>query len=720
MAAPSAIDFALFDLLADLHGRFLVLAGALVEAHELAEFVNLTADLNPRGVDVRDRAFAPGPHDHARVLGHVAFHAGGHDRRFADQQRHGLPLHVRTHQRAVGVVVLQERNQAGRNADHLAGSHVDVLDFVDRHHFEVGVIAGNDRVAAELAVVHGGVGRRQVGLAFLVRAQPHHVFAELAVVDFAVGRHQKAVLVDGRVNGQAGNQTDVGAFRRLDRADAAVVRNVHVADFEAGPLAVQTAGAQRRETTFVREHRERVGLVDHLRELAAAEKILDRRRDALGIDQAARSHVFHVLQTHPLLHRAAQLQEAFAQLVASQFVDGAQTAVAQMVDIVDFHVRVARGQPEQIPDGRDQILGPQRHFVFGHVELQLAVDAEAADFAQTITIGVEEFLVEEGSRLFQLRRIARAQALIDPQQGLFVARRGVFGQAVEDQGHFRIGHDFDGTQTRGADHLRDVLGDFLTAFEHDLAGLGAVGRIDDVVDRDLAFDLADAAAVDDFLGRGVVEDADQVGVEAVFGVHGPQQGQGRELAALIDAHAKRIFFAGVQFDPAAALGNDAAAVQAAIAGFHFADEVDAGAAMQLADHDALGTVNDELAAAEHDRHVAQVNFFLDRLLFGQAEPDAERTAVGEAQLAAFVGLVAGLAQLVADVFEPQRLVVAFDRENLAKHAFDALIGALLRRDVVLEKGLVTASLNFRKIRNGVRRAQAAEATDFLGAETPFC
>ena len=46
------------------------------------------------------------------------------------------------------------------------------------------------------------------------------------------------------VDRQARDQTDVRAFRRLDRADAAVVRNVHVAHFEAGPLAVQAARAR--------------------------------------------------------------------------------------------------------------------------------------------------------------------------------------------------------------------------------------------------------------------------------------------------------------------------------------------------------------------------------------------------------------------------------------------------------------------------------------------
>ena len=45
------------------------------------------------------------------------------------------------------------------------------------------------------------------------------------------------------------------------------------------------------------------------------------------------------------------------------------------------------------------------------------------------------------------------------------------------------------------------------------------------------------------------------------------------------------------------------------------------------------------------------------LLFGQPQPDAERPAVRKPQLTAFVGLVAGFAQLVADVLQPQRLVV---------------------------------------------------------------
>ena len=61
-------------------------------------------------------------------------------------------------------------------------------------------------------------------------------------------------LADAGVDAQAGNQTDVRAFRRFDRADAAVVREMDIAHFEARPLAVQPARPQRRQTPFVSEH----------------------------------------------------------------------------------------------------------------------------------------------------------------------------------------------------------------------------------------------------------------------------------------------------------------------------------------------------------------------------------------------------------------------------------------------------------------------------------
>ena len=128
------------------------------------------------------------------------------------------------------------------------------------------------------------------------------------------------------------------------------------------------------------------------------------------------------------------------------------------------------------------------------------------------------------------------------------------------------------------------------------------------------------------------------------------------------------------------------------------DEVDAGGAVELADDDALGAVDDELAAADHDRHVAEVDRLLDGgLALVEPEPDVERPAVGQAELAALVGFVARLAQVELDVFQLQGLVIALDREDLAEDPFQPRVGSLLGGDVGLEEPLVAPGLDLGQV-----------------------
>ena len=310
-------------------------------------------------------------------------------------------MHVGSHQRSVGVVVLEEGDQSGRHTDHLARRHVDVLNLVGRHHLEVAVVSGNDRIADQAAVLDLSIGRGQSGLVLLIRAEPLDLLGQLAAFDLLVRRDQETVLIHASVDRQARNQTDVRTFRRLDRADAAVVRNVHVADFKAGSLAIQTARAQCRQTPLVRQHRQRVGLIDHLRQFAAAEEVFDRRGDALRVHKASRGHVLDVLQAHSLLDGAAKLQEALAQLIAGQFVDRAKTSIAQVIDVVDLGRRLVAPQVHKILNRGNQVLGSQRHLVFADFQTQFPIDAEPAYATQPIAIRVVELLEEQRLGLFQ-------------------------------------------------------------------------------------------------------------------------------------------------------------------------------------------------------------------------------------------------------------------------------------------------------------------------------
>ena len=139
--------------------------------------------------------------------------------------------------------------------------------------------------------------------------------------------------------------------------------------------------------------------------------------------------------------------------------------------------------------------------------------------------------------------------------------------------------------------------------------------------------------------------------------------------------------------------------------------------MQLANNDPLGTVDDELTTAKHDRDVAEIDLFLDRLFARKTQRNAERATVGQSQLAALVWIVPGLSELIPQVLDLDGLVIAFDRENLTEHALDPVILPLVRRHVVLEKRVIEASLDLGEIGNGVADAAAAEVTNLSGLET---
>ena len=103
----------------------LVEAGAGVRAHEFPQLVDVDVvlrvvlqvarqlavlgDDDALRVDGGDDAGLFGDDDDLRVAGDALFDAGADERRLGLEQRHALALHVRTHERAIRVVVLEER-----------------------------------------------------------------------------------------------------------------------------------------------------------------------------------------------------------------------------------------------------------------------------------------------------------------------------------------------------------------------------------------------------------------------------------------------------------------------------------------------------------------------------------------------------------------------------------------------------------------------------------
>ena len=163
-----------------------------------------------------------------------------------------------------------------------------------------------------------------------------------------VGRLNKPQPVNARVGRQAAQQPDVRPFRRLNGADAPVVRGMDVPHIKAGPFPGQPAPAQGGKTPLVRQLRQRVRLVHKLRKLVAPEKLANGPRYGPHIHQFRRHRILRLFQPpHPVLEHPVHPQHADPHLVPYQLPRHPHPAVAQMVNVV-LRLLVGGVLPDQL------------------------------------------------------------------------------------------------------------------------------------------------------------------------------------------------------------------------------------------------------------------------------------------------------------------------------------------------------------------------------------
>ena len=359
------------DPLPHFHNGPLVDAGGVVGAEELNELIGFLLSPNGggialaavvlhgdmAGVQVGDHTVALRQHHNLRVNADLVLHAGAHNGGLGPEQGHGLTLHVGAHQGAVGVVVGQEGNHGGGDGDHHPGGNVDIVHHLPVHvHNLVPVPPGDTGVNQAAVFVHGFGGLADDKVVLLVGGHIGDFVGNPAglLVHSPVGSLNKAVFIDPGVGGQVGNQADVGTFRGLDGAHAAIVAVVDVPDLHVGPLPAQTAGTQGGEAAFVGQLRQGVGLVHELAQGAGAEELLDGGGDGPDVDEALGGDDVQILDGHPFPDDPLHAGKADAELVLQQLAHAAQAAVAQVVDVVlDGD---APGQAVHIVDGRENIV----------------------------------------------------------------------------------------------------------------------------------------------------------------------------------------------------------------------------------------------------------------------------------------------------------------------------------------------------------------------------
>ncbi len=265
---PVGDDLARLHGIAHAHERALVDASVLVRALELAQIVDVDARLgrigllgrphhDARGIDLIHHARAARADGRARIARHHVLHAGADQRRFRRDQRHRLALHVGAHQRAVGVVILEERDERRRHRHELLRRHVDEIDLLRRLELDVARVPAHDQLLGEGAVrVELGVGLGDDVARLLHGREIDHLVRHLGLHHAPVRALDEAVFVHPRISGERVDETDIRPLRRLDRADAAVMGGMHVAHLEARALAGEAARPKRRQPPLMGDLRQ--------------------------------------------------------------------------------------------------------------------------------------------------------------------------------------------------------------------------------------------------------------------------------------------------------------------------------------------------------------------------------------------------------------------------------------------------------------------------------
>ena len=366
----------LLDHLALLDDGLLVDAGAAVGAHELAQFVDVDAvlgivlelllalghlavlgDDDALGIDGGDLSVGLGDDHSTGIPGDTSLHAGPDDRGVGDEERNALALHVRAHERAVGVVMLEEGDEPCCHGDKLLGGDIHVLDLLRLDLNEVPAETRGDSLTEELALcIDGRVGLGDVEVLIAVAGEILDLISDTAVHDLTVRGLDEAEVIDAGVGRERADESDVRTFRSLDRADATVVRGVHVTHLEAGTLTGETSGPECRETTLVRQLGQGIGLIHELAQLGTTKEVTHDGAQRLGVDELLWRDVVDsgVVERHALADKTLGAGETHAALVGQEFADGADATASEVIDVVRHSLALAELQ--EITHGLNDVL----------------------------------------------------------------------------------------------------------------------------------------------------------------------------------------------------------------------------------------------------------------------------------------------------------------------------------------------------------------------------
>ena len=738
------------------HARHLVNTGVLVRTGVFGQVINVDTrfarihlvfvnfDNDTGCVDVLNGTATLSNSGNTGVNGYSTFHTGTNQRLISTQSWNGLTLHVCTHQCTVGVIVFQERDQGRTDGNHLLGGYVHVVNLVAAEQAGFAFATAGNQVFYKVAfVIQVGVRLSDNVVAFFDSRQVVNFVGHNTVGHFTIRSLQEAVFVSLCVHGQGVDQTDVWTFRRFDWTYATVVSRVYVSNFKACTFTGQTTWAEGRDTTFVRNLRQRVVLVHKLRQLAGAKELFHGCRNRLGVDHILRHQGIQIAQRQTLFHRTFYTHQANAELVFRHFAYGTDTTVAEVVDIIDFAFTVT--DIDELLHHFDDVVFAQDTGTFDFVAQQRTVELHTTDRREVITVFREEQVLEQAFCSFTSRRLTRAHHAVDFYQraqavvgwvdtdslrnvcavvqivgeqrlDTLVTRLAQLRQQIQAQLHVRCTDQLTGGFVNVVfrrNFTRDVLNwnfDMLDIVFFQLANMTRSNTTRFFyVDLAIGFDveggsLTTQALWHQFHLQFVVTNFEDNFVkeqvkDLLSGVLQCTQDDGcRQFTTTVDTDKQVVFRIELEVQPGTTVRDDTRVIQ------HFTRRVgftligvkeDAWATVQLRNDNTLSTVDNKGTVVGHERNFAHVHFlFFDvfngafrrfALVDHQTQFYAQRCGVSHATNLTFLNIKHRFAQAVADVLQLRITAVAFNREYGTESCFQTILTFRILLDKLLER-----------------------------------
>jgi hypothetical protein len=274
-------------------------------------------------------------------------------------------------------------------------------------------------------------------------------------------------------------------------------------------------------------------------------------------------------------------------------------------------------QLEELADERDDVLGREDADVLGNLDAEPLVELVAADLGQVVALGIEEQRAQEVPRVVERRRLAGPLLLEHLDQRLFLARRGVLVEGVDD----------------------------------------VVGVVEEGEDR--------------LVRRRVEREARR----GILGRERAQQRGDRKLPLPVDAGIDDALLVDLELEPRAAAGHEVRRedLLRRVLRLH---QVGARRADELRHDDALGPVDDERPELGHHREVAHEDALLPdlaRVLVHEADLHVERGLVGQILFAALLDRELRIAELELAELDGERAGVILDRRDVVDRLSEALV-----------------------------------------------